>query len=571
MHTHVHVGLIVLLGSGVHTVWAFWQIYSSDPIPTSIIKNEYLMIGSWYISTIIGTVVAAAFISTWSKKRLYVSLQYTFYHSFESKYGIGEFFDHLKTLIIRGQFCQFRIFLLLISKFTNFTNSIPKIVQYFHCLMCSISHCHPQLISAVVLFISSLFFIAQITLDFRYDTVLLVGRILGGLANGLAYLTVITHAAENAVNQIRGIILRGIGYVLAFSLFIAGATTSKYLSWHKTTYVFPELFDYANETKELTQPEAPNKIYNDFETEFIMGVVNFFYSILAMLAACYLTIESAPHLLRRVNDGLSVAQREALVIATMVKLRSEKGETPKIRSDFIEMKHQLNEDHLDERLPINLKNLRPLLIIIGVRVLSVCAKNLPFSILVMMYFNHQLKAKDIELELLFVLLCCRFFLGMFTMFFIDKFECKKFLYISSILCGFLMLTACIMVLDSKEEDASILTFNPYFRVVIIIFFVFGSMSIDCVGHVQASEAFSYATKSWSITIVNTIEHVVHLLFIFLYIFKHTTLTFVFIALGLIVFGASTLFTVPARTKGLSLRQTRDIYRKVHFTLTRGNV
>lgn len=433
-----------------------------------------------------------------------------------------------------------------------------------------ISLIHQQIISAGFLFVSSLFFIAQIVLTFRYDTILWVGRTLAGFANGVAYMTVITHAAENAVNQIRGIILRGIGYVLAFSLFIAGATTSKYLSWQtsKSTYVFPDVFDYSNTTKEVTRPDPPNKTYNDFETEFIMGCLNLFYSILAILTACYLTIESAPFLLRRVNDGFTVAQREALVIATMVKLRSEKGETPKIRSDFIEMKHQLNEDQLDERMPFNRKNLRPLLIVIGVRVLSVCAKNLPFSILAMTYFNHLFNAHGIELELLFMLLCCRFFLGMFTMFFIDKFECKKFLYISSIVCGFLILIACIVVLHGED---TIMKFNAAYGIGMIIFFVFGSMSIDCVGHVQASEAFSYATKSSSITIANTIEHAVHLLFIFLFMFERSTLTFVFIALGLIVLGASTLFTVPARTKGLSLRQTRDIYRKIHFTLPRENV
>lgn len=393
---------------------------------------------------------------------------------------------------------------------------------------------------------------------------------MAGFANGIAYMTVITHAAENAVNQIRGIILRGIGYVLAFSLFIAGATTSKYLSWHKSTYVFPSatstMSNYTNATDGGTVVDPPNKTYNDFETEFIMGVFNLVYSILAILAACCLTIESAPFLLRRVNDGFAVAQREALVIATMVKLRSEKGETPKIRSDFIEMKHQLNEDQLDDRWPFNPRNLRALLVVIGVRVLSVCAKNLPFSILVMLYFNHLFGAHGIELELLFMLLCCRFFLGMFTMFFIDKFECKKFLYISSILCGFLILIACIAISLSSSEKSTIMAWNPAYSIGMIIFFVFGSMSIDCVGHVQASEAFSYATKSLSITIANTIEHTVHLLFILMFMFQLTTLTFMFIALGLILLGASTLFSVPARTKGLSLRQTRDIYRRVHFTL-----
>lgn len=387
---------------------------------------------------------------------------------------------------------------------------------------------------------------------------------LGGLANGLAYLTVITHAAENAVNQIRGVILRGIGYVLAFSLFIAGATTSKYFS-----LPFNLLTEHAIQSTNRTHVDEPNKTYNDFETEFIMGILNLFYSILAILAAYFLTIESAPHLLRRVNDGLTVAQREALVIETMVKLRSEKGETPKIRHDFIEMKHQLNEDQLDECMPLNAKNIRPLLIVIGVRVLSVCAKNLPFSVVVMLYFNHLLNAKYVELELLFILLFCRFKLGMTTMFFIDKFECKKFLYISSILCGIVMLIACIIIQYGTTH--SILDFVPAYSIVMIIFFIFGSMSIDCVGHVQASEAFSYATKSWSITIANAIEHSVHLLFIIIFKYEQQTWAFVFIALGLIVFGTSTLLTVPAKTKGLSLRQTRDIYRKVHFLLPRENV
>lgn len=434
--------------------------------------------------------------------------------------------------------------------------------------------------SASLLLISSLFFIAQIILDLRYDSVLMAGRVFGGLANGLAYLTVITHAAENAVNQIRGIILRGIGYVLAFSLFIAGATTSKYFLWpfnlSKPKQTFTDYtnlidpFEYINATT-TPAPDTPNRSYNDFETEFVMGCLIFFYSILAILAANYLTIESAPHLLRRVNDGLTVAQREALVIATMVELRSEKGETPKIRNDFIEMKHQLNEDQLDERLPFNLKNLRPLLIVIGVRVLSVCAKNLPFSIVVMLYFNHLFNARNVELELLFMLLFCRFILGMCTMFFIDKFECKKFLYICSILCGFLIWIACLVILCGSDKEASILDFKYAYGIGMIIFFVFGSMSIDCVGHVQASEAFSYATKSWSITIANTIEHVLHLGFIILFTFQQQTLSFFFIALGLIGFGISTLLTVPAKTKGLSLRQTRDIYRKVHFTIPRENV
>lgn len=384
--------------------------------------------------------------------------------------------------------------------------------------------------------LSSLLFISRLHTELRVDSVLSTGRFLGGLANGLAYLTVITQAAENAVNQIRGVILRGIGYVLAFSLFIAGFTTN-------------------------------GTIENDIDSECIMGYLNLFYSLVALILAPLATIESVPYLLQQTNDGRSVAEREALAIATMVKLRNEKGETSKIRLDLIEMKHQLNEDELDSRNPFSAKNIRPLCIVTGVRVLSVCAKNLPFTVLIMGFFNHIVNPETFSLYMLFLLLSCRFIFGMITMFFIDKFERKKYLYICSILCGVLLLITCLIVSNSKDDFFQ----ASFFSYGIIVFFVFASMSIDCVGHVQTSEAFSYATKSWSIAIATGIEHVVHMIFIIVFKLQYDVYAFILISVGLIVMGLSTLLTVPAKTKGLSLRQTRDIYRKVKFEFSSLNV
>lgn len=411
--------------------------------------------------------------------------------------------------------------------------------RYFLLLLLMFKGCnafHLQMIAAVILMLSSLLLITRLFTIFRVNSVLVFGRFLAGLANGLAYLPVITQASENAVNQIRGVILRGIGYVLAFSLFIAGFTTN-------------------------------GTIENDIYSECIMGCLNFFYSVIALGLAPLLTIESAPYILKQTNDGRTVAQREALVIATMVKLRSEKGETPKIRHDFIEMKHQLNEDQLDSRHPFSSNNIRPLLIVIGVRVLSVCAKNLPFTLLIMGYFNNLINSNNISMYMLFLLLSCRFIFGMITMFFIDKFERKKYLYICSFLCGVLLFSTCIIVSSSNEDmfQAHTLSYG------IIIFFVFASMSIDCVGHVQTSEAFSYATKSWSIAIATGIEHVVHMVFIIVFKLQYDVYAFALIAFGLMIMGLSTLLTVPAKTKGLSLRQTRDIYRKVKLVVPSNDV
>lgn len=307
-------------------------------------------------------------------------------------------------------------------------------------------------------------------------------------------------------------------------------------------------------------------VENDYHSEYVMGYLNAFYSVLALILAPLLTIESTPNILQQVNDGYTVAEREALVISTMIKLRDEKSETPKIRHDFVEMKHQLNEDELDSRSPFSSKNIRPLCIVTGVRILSVCAKNLPFTVLIMGFFNHLVNPNTFSLYMLFILLSCRFIFGMVTIFFIDKFERKKYLYILSILCGIFLLITCLRISNSKQSlfDATLFSYG------IIIFFVFASMGIDCMGHVQTSEAFSYATKSWSITIATGVEHIVHVLFILFFKLQFDVFAFICISIGLIIMGICTLLTVPAKTKGLSLRQTRDIYRKVRFVFSSEN-
>lgn len=358
---------------------------------------------------------------------------------------------------------------------------------------------------------------------------ILIGRILAGLANGLAYLTVIIQASENAVNQIRGIILRIVGYVLSFSLFIAGFTTN-------------------------------GTIENDIHSEVIMGYLVLFYSVLALIAAPLLTIESVPFIMQQTNDGRSIGEREAVAIATMIRLRNEQCETAKIQNDLYDIKKQLTEDRLDSMNPFNLKNIRPLLIVVGVRVLSVCAKNLPFTILIMGFFNNIVNPSTFSLYALFLLLSCRFIFGILTMFFIDKFERKKYLYVLSIICGILLfLTSLIVLYKDGNENMFDVKFGS---IGIIIYFIFASMSIDCIGHVQTSEAFSYATKIWSIVIAIGVEHFVHIMLIAIFKMEYDTWAFMVNAVGLIVMGHSTLLTVPAKTKGLSLRQTRDIYRNV---------
>lgn len=383
-----------------------------------------------------------------------------------------------------------------------------------------------QSLGTVILTISSLIFVCRYFPDFRSDYALLAGRCLAGISFGLTYLTVICHAAENAVNQLRGIILRGIGYVLSFALFIAGFTTN-------------------------------GTVANDVFSEVWMGCFNLVYSLLAAISIPLLTIESAAFLYRHNRYRLG-DECEKLVIATMVRLRNEQQETPKIRYDLEEMKRQIEEDEYYREGICNGGNFVPLIAIYGVRVLSVCAKNLPFTVLVMGLSNSLLNPGIYSLNTLLILLTCRFFFGALTMFIIDKFEWKRYLYILAILSGAYLFLLCAY---AHFMDIHIFTFR-YSGIVVIIFFIFASMGIDCIGHVQTSEAFSYKDKPWSIMLTTTAEHIVHIGLIMSFKLQYITTTFMVTAVGLIFFGIATIVMVPRKTKGLSLRRTRDIYRQL---------
>lgn len=377
---------------------------------------------------------------------------------------------------------------------------------------------------------------ARINLSLRIDSIVFCGRFLAGISYGITYLTVVTQAAENTVNQIRGIVLRIVGYVLALSLFIGGLTTN-------------------------------GTIENDIDSECIMGFLNIFYAILALLVVRIMTIESVPFILQQRSNGQTVAERERIVLSTLKELRNETNETAKIRHDLNEMKRQIYEDQSLTKFIFTPANLRPLLIITCVRVLSICAKNIPFTVVIMAFFHkffHQFfdqffNTDTFNLYGLFVMLSCRFIFGIITMFVVDKFECKKYLYLFAIICGVFILTA--LTYSLANDDQRIIQSNA-FNVVIILFFIFASMGIDCIGHVQTSEAFSYATKSWSIVFATSFEHILHILFITLFKFGYPRQTLLVIAAGLVLTGLCALLTVPAKTKGLSLRQTRDIYKRM---------
>lgn len=63
------LGLILLLGSGVHIVWAFWEVYGNNSWHD---KSILLKVGAWYVAAVIGSACGACLVTTWTKKQIYV-------------------------------------------------------------------------------------------------------------------------------------------------------------------------------------------------------------------------------------------------------------------------------------------------------------------------------------------------------------------------------------------------------------------------------------------------------------------------------------------------------------------
>lgn len=66
-----------LLVSGLHIGWGIWRISLTGPWVTDGIDQTslILILSSWYIGAIIGSIIGTILISKWRKKLIYVSFK----------------------------------------------------------------------------------------------------------------------------------------------------------------------------------------------------------------------------------------------------------------------------------------------------------------------------------------------------------------------------------------------------------------------------------------------------------------------------------------------------------------
>lgn len=162
---------------------------------------------------------------------------------------------------------------------------------------------------------------------------------MAGLGHSFAFITGIVHASENCVKDCRNMI------IISFPLYM----------------LFGALKGCILVSSHYIDNTGP------FNANQLMGLIMTIGSLVAILSAPCFTYESVVEMIQH--------GEYADAKFTMQRLRFDSVETPEIQDDFDELKTMIDEDATLSKSIFTNGNLRPLLMMILVRVAAVCATN----------------------------------------------------------------------------------------------------------------------------------------------------------------------------------------------------
>lgn len=370
----------------------------------------------------------------------------------------------------------------------------------------------------MLLVISSVLFIV----GYESYEAILISRILAGLAHGIVYITTLTHLTENLVKEIRARSLAIINYMIITTIFV-------------TTAIFGTTSEERLENAEM-----------------YFGVITLVHTMFGLLMIPFLTYDSVSFLLRKGQE------HEALT--TMMKLRNETFETWTIRNDFQELKEMVSEDSNDGLNIITNGNLKPLILITAIRVLTFLTSNMILNA-IMIGLTQSIFADSVELAYIggVTLSFARFLFALISLFALDNFKRKRLLSITVGIMVIVLLVYTVLSLGFQME----LEDNWLPALFFCAFQLLASIGIDPLNHVLTAEAFSSSPKAyWSISFVTCIEHALHIVAII--IFMTNVVNNVYTMLFITAIGALLLILIleiyMPETQGLSVRQARREFR-----------
>lgn len=358
------------------------------------------------------------------------------------------------------------------------------------------------------------------------DIGILFGRMMAGLGHGLVYNVVILHAGENSTKQIRGIITSIINSVLWSSIFIGSLLIATVQMGISTT----------------------------ISSDRMIGIFSLGFSVFAIIFTMFWTEESVVYLLNHGKLG------EALEL--LAKLRHENESSISVSNDFEEMRLMVNQDKQESQNILKNNNEKPLALMVTLKFLHVLTNNCLFN-WIFMLITVRILPRDNRRMSPVILVSVRFIGSVLQTILADSFGRKTFLNLSSTLSGVTLLILEIMLITVADFDQIT---NWLISALCIVFQFFVAFGIDSMHHIMLSESFATSKKNWSVVFATTCENAAQMLLIGVCFvdgvkIKATFHLFLFISVSFILLLVVILFCCLPETKGLSLSEARDLFRK----------
>lgn len=354
------------------------------------------------------------------------------------------------------------------------------------------------------------------------------GRILAGLAHGLAFVTLITHAGENAVKSMRGMILSIVNCMLYTGIFVAVVITGAVR------------IDFSGSPETLSG-------------ERILAIVSILMAVISFALSMMMPVESVPFLLRRNS------QEHAMI--NLKLLRNTRHETLSVTQEMDEFHSMIIQDQRDDWNIFTDGNSKPLAFMILIRLMVALTNNFLINYHAVLFATELLLTRQARLAPL-IIVAPRLTMSMLQIFYADILKRKIQVFVPSFLAAIILLVIGILV-----NTLSIFDDWRIFRVAItslwICFQFTCSLGMDQMQDVYLSEAFSTAKKPWSLPCVVAFEHLFHIFMIGMYfVGVYTTAHFnimIFVTAGvLLLFSIILILTLP-ETRNMSLKEARDAF------------
>lgn len=347
------------------------------------------------------------------------------------------------------------------------------------------------------------------------------GRVLGGCFHGLIYLPTIVHAAENSSKRIRHIALLINSYIFGLGIIIAA---------------------------QLRLPP-----YTSVTSETLVAIHSFIVILCGIVITHIFTKESPVFLLHHQKIVYEEDLSEAY--DTFTNLQKKHVPADDIEHDFDEIKTMLANESQLSRNPFTDGNLKPTILCGCIRLVALLSFNLPLIIEVLA--SEKIIACDehtgdkvvINLVLWF---CCGI-IAICVLHYIGK---KHLLYLYSTIFG-ISLTF-VRILSIFDLRYSLTFYLP--AVLLLFYFYIVSLPLEMASNIYLSEAFATPKKPFSLAVIVTVEHCVHLLLLIMYFMRWDHWILLVTSLGLMGMSFKVYWSLPRDTNGVSLQQSVYAFR-----------